>query len=168
MNVTYRNSRIYSVGPPPRALFSQTVEMSQAACWFLLCMFVALCAVVASMFTRSRKGSDTAEDFTDSADYTGPDTRPPPADLEIEDPDLDSLAPGEHPGMDMTPPSELAMRGRDSADMLGDGGGASGADDVLTDTTNTDLDDPGMGDADGAYDGVEPFAGEEYEAFTTH
>lgn len=124
-------------------------------------MFIALCAVVASMVTR-RSGT-SAENFSDSADYAGPDTRPPPADLDIEDPDSDALAPNEDPGMERTPPSELALRGRDNGDMLG-----SGIGDGMS--VDADLAGPmagdGDGEGDGAYDGIEPFAGEEYEAFT--
>ena len=132
--------------------FSNAKEMSQAATWFLLLMFVALCAIVVTVVRRRdggypKHGFDTEYFGEGAAEYEGGDTRAPPPELEgqIEDPDSDALAPGEAPGMPPTAPGAPGMGGSD-----GDHA--------------EDVEDGDMMASDPA-NGIEPFSGEEFEAF---
>jgi hypothetical protein len=127
----------------PAAFFLHREEMSQAASWFLLVMFVALCAVVMKVVSRRSPGAlPGTEFFSDGAEYMGNDTRPDPPALDIEDPDAPALSPDTAPDSPPTAPSMLAQR------------------DALPDPAEeAEIDGQEMPD------GIEPFVGDEYQPF---
>lgn len=124
------------------SFFLQPEEMSQAASWFLLIMFIALCAVIMTVISQR---SGPSEFFEESAPYEGGDTRPPPPPIEAEDPDLQALSPEEDPEMPTTP----------GADM----------DPMYTTTNMENSGENPLGEDAMDNSGIEPFIGEEYEAF---
>ena len=132
--------------------FLHPKEMSQSASWFLLVLFVALCAVVLVVITRQSKQRLGAELFEGGleGEYSGPYTRPDPASLGIEDPDAPTLSPEMDPDSPPTAPSSLSQR------------------EVLPDPAATEYpmgveeDDEAEAETLG---GVEPFVGDEYQPF---
>jgi len=127
--------------------FLHPKEMSQSASWFLLVMFVALCAVVLVVITRQSKHRLSSAELFGEEEYSGPYTRPDPPSLAIEDPDAPTLSPEMDPDLPPTAPSSLSQR------------------EVLPDPAATeDL----MGEEEeeeATLGGVEPFVGDEYQPF---
>lgn len=144
--------------------------MSSASSWFLLSLFVALCAVVLTVITKGAAASNAAspvvgsESFEEPSPYTEEKARSEPPPAGNAPPSLDELTPEMLPDAPLTTPGalragagpiqdgELVMRPSSNPDVHGTEPGAPSV-----------APEQGVMEQDmDAVDGIEPFAGEEY------